>query len=86
VPQAAPVRGPKDRPESVIEVRVEAEAITFPSVRFYDRRKIMQNNRKSRRGRPATGTDPMVDVRMSNQRTCWLRSRSGRTSKRMFPR
>jgi hypothetical protein len=42
----------------------------FPSARFYDNRKIMKksinDNRKSR-GRPATGTAPLVGVRMPEE-------------------
>ena len=55
-------------PSFLARVRAEAEVLTFPSACFYDNRKIMQksikDNRKMR-GRPATGTAPLVGVRMT---------------------
>jgi hypothetical protein len=54
----------------VIGVRAGAEVARFPSARFYDNRKTMNksinDNRKSR-GRPATGTAPLVGVRMTKE-------------------
>jgi hypothetical protein len=54
----------------MVEVRAGAEVASFPSARFYDNRKIMRksinDNRKSR-GRPATGTAPLVGVRMTEE-------------------
>jgi hypothetical protein len=51
------------------EVRAGAEAEPFPSARFYDNRLFMRksinDNRKKSRGRPATGTAPLVGVRMT---------------------
>ena len=41
---------------------------SFPSGCFFDNRKIMKksiNDNRKRRGRPATGTAPMVGVRMT---------------------
>jgi hypothetical protein len=53
----------------LVRVRAGAEGDHFPSARFYDNRKIMKksinDNRKIGRGRPATGTAPMVGVRMT---------------------
>jgi hypothetical protein len=52
-------------------VRAGAEVRTFPSACFYDNRKIMKksinDNRKIGRGRPATGTAPLVGVRMTEE-------------------
>jgi hypothetical protein len=42
----------------------------FPSARFYDNRIFMKksiNDNQKRRGRPATGTAPMVGVRMTDE-------------------
>jgi hypothetical protein len=54
----------------MVEVRAGAEVRTFPSACFYDNRIIMKksinDNRKSR-GRPATGTAPLVGVRMTEE-------------------
>jgi hypothetical protein len=50
-------------------VRAGAEVSTFPSARFYDNRKIMKksiNDNRKIRGRPATGTAPLVGVRMTD--------------------
>jgi hypothetical protein len=46
----------------------EAEDATFPSACFYDNRKMMKksiNDNRKMRGRPATGTAPLVGVRMT---------------------
>jgi hypothetical protein len=55
----------------VVRVRAGAEAESFPSACFYDNRKFMKksinDNRKRNRGRPATGTAPLVGVRMTEQ-------------------
>jgi len=55
----------------VVRVRAGAEAESFPSACFYDNRKFMKksinDNRKRSRGRPATGTAPLVGVRMTEQ-------------------
>jgi len=49
-------------------VRAGAEVRTFPSACFYGRPKIMKKSikvdQKKRRGRPATGRDPMVSSRI----------------------
>lgn len=49
----------------------EAEAGNFPSACFYDNRifmkKSINDNRKIGRGRPATGTAPLVGVRMTEE-------------------
>ena len=56
---------------SLLGVRAGAEAGTFPSACFYDNRIIMKksinDNRKIGRGRPATGTAPLVGVRMTDE-------------------
>jgi hypothetical protein len=55
----------------LIEVRAAAEVTGFPSARFYDNRifmkKSINDNRKKGRGRPATGTAPLVGVRMTDE-------------------
>jgi hypothetical protein len=52
-------------------VRAEVEVSSFPSARFYDNRifmkKSINDNRKIGRGRPATGTAPLVGVRMTEE-------------------
>jgi hypothetical protein len=43
-------------------------SVCFPSARFYDNRIIMKksiNDNRKMRGRPATGTAPLVGVRMT---------------------
>ena len=49
-------------------VRAGAEVATFPSACFYGRPKIMKKSikvdQKKKRGRPATGRDPMVSSRI----------------------
>jgi hypothetical protein len=55
---------------SVVRVRAEAEVRSFPSACFYDNRKIMKksiNDNRKTRGRPATGTAPLVGVRMTQE-------------------
>lgn len=52
----------------VVEVRAEAEVITFPSARNYGKTKNMKKSIKvepKRRGRPSTGRDPVMGLRMS---------------------
>jgi hypothetical protein len=51
----------------VVRVRTGAEVATFPSACFCDNPKSMAKSIKDnpKRGRPATGKDPMVGVRMS---------------------
>jgi hypothetical protein len=49
-------------------VRAGAEVLSFPSACFYDNRIIMKksiNDNRKMRGRPATGTAPLVGVRMT---------------------
>src|SRR5689334_23861681 len=52
--------------DPVVEVRAEVRSDGFTSARFYDNRIFMKNSinddRKIRRGRPATGTAPLVGV------------------------
>jgi hypothetical protein len=53
----------------MVRVRAGAEVGSFPSACFSDNRKIMKksinDNRKIGRGRPATGTAPLIGVRMT---------------------
>ena len=52
----------------VARVRAGAEVITFPSARIYGKTKNMRKSIKvgpKRRGRPATGRDPVMGLRMS---------------------
>ena len=60
--------GHLDFDSSVARVRAEAEVITFPSARIYGKTKNMKKSIKvepKRRGRPATGRDPVMGLRMS---------------------
>jgi hypothetical protein len=54
----------------MLGVRAGAEVTGFPSARFYDNRKRMRksiNDNRKIRGRPATGTAPLVGVRMTKE-------------------
>jgi hypothetical protein len=54
----------------VVRVRAGAEVPSFPSACFYDNRIIMKksiNDNRKTRGRPATGTAPLVGVRMTEE-------------------
>jgi hypothetical protein len=50
---------------------------SFPSARFYDNRLIMKksiNDNQKSRGRPATGTAPLVGVRMTEELQSQIRA------------
>ena len=54
----------------MVRVRAGAEVRTFPSACYYDNRIIMKksiNDNRKTRGRPATGTAPLVGVRMTEE-------------------
>jgi hypothetical protein len=54
----------------MVRVRAERKTEPFPSACFYDSRIIMKksiNDHRKPRGRPATGTAPMVGVRMTEE-------------------
>ena len=61
----------------VVEVRA-GRSTTFPRLVFYDSRKIMKksisDNRKKGRGRPATGTAPMMGIRMTDELQAEIRA------------
>jgi hypothetical protein len=64
-------------------VRAGAEAPNFPSACFYDNRKIMKksiNDNRKMRGRPATGTAPLVGVRMTEDFQAEIRAWSKKQS------
>jgi hypothetical protein len=55
-------------PFSYFLFELEPGQLLLPSARFYDNRIFMKksiNDNQKRRGRPATGTAPMVGVRMT---------------------
>ena len=64
--------GSLDFPSLMARVRAGAEARSLPSARLFDNlyfmaKSTLKDNRKIKRGRPATGTAPMVGVRMPKE-------------------